>query len=106
MIILEFKKEKHDENVKLAHQIKESVCKLVDNMMEGAVGERHHEDPYMFDERIGGGRMGRREDMEINNRGGYRGQSGSAAYYYPMPYNPYHHGMVHPTESFDDRYNY
>lgn len=103
MVILEFKKEKHDETMHLAHQLKENVCRLVDNIMEAAIVEKH-EGHYMHDERRG--RMGRRyEGDEVEFRGGYRGgYRGESGYHYPMMY-PYEK-PYQPNEEFNNRYNY
>lgn len=91
MVVLEFKKEKHDETIRLAHQLKEDMCRLVDNIMEAAIVEKHGKH-YMHDERRGGSRMGRRED-EMD----YRGTS------YRYPTHPYYPRM---NEEFNDRYDY
>ena len=105
MVILEYRKEKHDENIKLAHQIKETVCRLVDNMMETAISEKHYEESHMYDERRGGGRMNRREGMGMEgmheyNRGGY------SSYHHPSNYSPYHTPTHEIHGEFDNRYNY
>lgn len=85
MWIVEFKKEAHDENMKLVHRIKEDICELFKRLEGGAHGERHYEiDAYderknrnsmeqyyrrdgMMDERRGGG-MGRKDDRFEDRR--------------------------------------
>ena len=78
MIVLQFKKEDHEENMNLLHRIKKDVCTLYEKLEESekeAMGHRHYEiDSY--DERRGGmgyrGGMGRRDEMG-ERRGGSRG---------------------------------
>lgn len=81
MIVLQFKKEDHEENMELLHRIKKDVCTLYEKLEESekeAMGQRHYEiDSY--DERRGGsmgyrGNMGRRDDM--GERRGGRGRMG------------------------------
>lgn len=68
MIMIEFKKEKHEENVRLLHNLKEDICKLLENMMHESHERRH--DGYDFDERRGrGGRYSRRDEEMDERRG-------------------------------------
>lgn len=103
--IIEFKEDAHKENLHLAHRIKEEVCELIDKLSKGEYGDRHYEDIY-FDERRGGGRMGRKVHHE-----GYDGY-GDRKYIVEM--EPYHkersqrerHQPHTPYHQFDERYNY
>lgn len=78
MIVLQFKREDHEENMNLLHRIKKDICTLYDKLETSekeAMGQRHYEIDsfderrggmgYRMDERRGGGRggrMGRREE--------------------------------------------
>lgn len=71
MILVEFKKERHDENLRILHRLKEDVCDLIDAMKHEAHERRH--DDYDYDERGRGrgGRMNRRYREEIDDRYNY-----------------------------------
>lgn len=90
---IEFKKEDHERNVELLHNVKRDLCELIERMSK-TYSERKHDDPYMFDERRG--RYDRRDGMggeNMNQRSGYRHSQ-------EMDYPPYR------EEHFDNRYNY
>lgn len=72
MIVLQFKREDHEENMELLHNIKKDICTLYDNLEKSekeALGQRHYEIDS-FDERRGG--MNYRNGMG-ERRGGMRG---------------------------------
>lgn len=72
MIVLQFKREDHEENMNLLHRIKKDICTLYDKLEASekeAMGQRHYEIDS-FDERRGG--MGYRMD-ERRGRGGRMG---------------------------------
>ena len=83
MIILQFKKEDHEENMNLLHRIKKDVCTLYEKLEESekeAMGQRHYEIDS-FDERRGSGMnyrggMNRRDDIGERRGGGRGGRMG------------------------------
>lgn len=102
MVVLQFKKEDHEENMNLLHRIKKDVCTLYEKLEESekeAMGNRHYEIDS-FDERRGSGMnyrggMNRRDDMG-ERRGGSRG--GRMGRRDEEPYRP-----MYPEYPFDER---
>ena len=101
MIVLQFKKEDHEENMNLLHRIKKDVCTLYEKLEESekeAMGNRHYEIDS-FDERRSSG-MGHRGSMGYRNamderRGGRGGRMGRRD---EEPYRP-----MYPEYPFDER---
>ncbi len=71
MVILEFRKEDHEENMNLVHRIKEDICQLYKNLEKAEMGERRYEIDA-FDERGGSGNRG----GGMGNRGGSGNRGG------------------------------
>lgn len=102
MIVLQFKKEDHEENMNLLHRIKKDICTLYDKLEASekeAMGQRHYEIDS-FDERRGG--MGYRNVMDERRGGGRGGRMGRREEEYHRP--------MYPEYPFDERgggrYNY
>ena len=103
MIVLQFKKEDHEENMNLLHRIKKDVCTLYEKLEESekeAMGQRHYEIDS-FDERRGGnmgyrsGGMGYRNSMDERRGGNRGGRMGRRDEEYHRP--------MYPEYPFDER---
>ncbi len=99
MIVLQFKREEHEENMELLYNIKKDICTLYENLEKGekeAMGQRHYEIDS-FDERRGGGMnyrggMGNRGSMgerRGGNRGGRMGRRDEESYKPMYPEYPF-----------------
>ena len=71
MIVIEFRKEVHEENMELLKRVKKDICTLFERLEGGAHGERHYEiDSY--DNRQSGSMNNRYEmDERRDSRGRY-----------------------------------
>ena len=102
MIVLQFKKEDHEENMNLLHRIKKDVCTLYEKLEESekeAMGNRHYEIDS-FDERRGSmgyrsGGMNYRNEMGERRGGSRGGRMGRREEEYHRP--------MYPEYPFDER---